>query len=100
MSWTVTWLNVTGNIDGVNLEDLLSRALLKSTQQQVVSGALVVTGAVHFANTLTLDIVNSHSFTTHLADVSALLFFSLVYCFLYSTLAGPALLTIVDFLDI
>ncbi|KAK4315661.1 hypothetical protein Pmani_013124 [Petrolisthes manimaculis] len=64
----VTWLNVTGKIDGVNLEDLLSRTLLKSGQQQV-SGALVVTGAVHFANSLTLDIVNSRSFTAHLSDV-------------------------------
>lgn len=76
----MTWLNVTGKIDGVNLEDLLSLALLKSGQQQVVSGALVVTGAVHFANTLTLDIVNSRSFTAHLGDVSAQFF---AFLFLY-----------------
>nr|XP_053636660.1 uncharacterized protein LOC128691773 [Cherax quadricarinatus] len=67
---SITTLNVSGTIDGVNLEDLVKRALLKSSASpQVVTGHVTVTEGVHFSQPPTLDKVNSKNWEKHLNDV-------------------------------
>lgn len=66
-------LNVSGSLDGVALDSLLSRALLKTPPSgtlQEVTGYLHITGAVHFAHSLTVHSVNSKHFSSHLKNVS------------------------------
>ena len=65
---------MNGTLDGVDLNNLLSRSLLKTSPPgtfQEVTGHLHVTGAVTFANSLTVYTVNGKHFTSHLRNVSA-----------------------------
>ncbi|XP_069180722.1 LOW QUALITY PROTEIN: uncharacterized protein [Procambarus clarkii] len=67
---SVQSLNVSGTIDGVNIEDLMRRALMKSTTSaQEVTGRVTVTGGVHFQQPPTLAQVNSKNWEKHLNDV-------------------------------
>lgn len=61
---------MSGTIDGVNIEDLMRRALMKSTTSaQEVTGRVTVTGGVHFQQPPTLAQVNSKNWEKHLNDV-------------------------------
>ncbi|XP_063869289.1 uncharacterized protein LOC135105158 [Scylla paramamosain] len=69
---TVVHLNVSGTLDGVDLNNLLSRALLKTSPPgtfQEMTGHLHVTGAVNFAHSLAVHTVNGKHFTSYLRNV-------------------------------
>ncbi|KAG7173760.1 hypothetical protein Hamer_G018906, partial [Homarus americanus] len=67
---SVTTLEVRGTVDGVDFEDLMQRALLKSSpRNQLVRGHITVMGAVHFRQAPSLVDVNSKKWEIHLDDV-------------------------------
>ncbi|MPC21231.1 hypothetical protein E2C01_014208 [Portunus trituberculatus] len=69
---TVVHLNVSGTLDGVDVNNLLSRALLKTSPPgtfQEMTGHLHVTGSVTFDNSLTVHTVNGKHFVSHLRNV-------------------------------
>ncbi|KAK7076189.1 hypothetical protein SK128_002233 [Halocaridina rubra] len=63
-------LHVSGNVDGVNLHDLQSRALLKNSDKpQVIDGRVLLEGEVSFLGGLTLNKVNGKVWSDYLNDV-------------------------------
>ncbi|XP_042857978.1 uncharacterized protein LOC122244196 [Penaeus japonicus] len=63
-------LDVSGTVDNVDMEDLVSRSLKKnSATAQSVSGAISVNKGVDFGQNPSLGVVNGKDWTTHLAKV-------------------------------
>ncbi|XP_064112419.1 uncharacterized protein LOC135219519 [Macrobrachium nipponense] len=66
-------LYVSGDVDGVNINELQSRVLLKnSAVPQVIDGRLLVDRNVEFLGGLTLETVNGKNWTEHLNNVVTL----------------------------
>ena len=74
--WPVNKLYVSGDIDGVDLDELRSKALLKNSDRpQIIDGRLLVDRDVSFLGGLTVLKANGKNFSEHLNNVSSWGFF-------------------------
>ncbi|XP_068220723.1 uncharacterized protein [Palaemon carinicauda] len=75
----VNELYVSGDVDGININELQSRALLKnSAVPQVIDGRLLVDQNLQFLGGLSLESVNGKNWTEHLNNVVTLDYSGLV----------------------